>query len=209
MRVVGQIQRSKHCRAHGATAGSLAVRGRHCRCSRQPLALLPSLGPACLLRPDVGARSRACRPAEQRDVCWARLDERAPDPGGWALRPAPRMHAIIGLSRHAPSSCSCTTPKAPHRHWQRTGIEGLPRQARALHATRRERLRRERRPLHRRGERCREHRKGARGRARRAGGPRTTRGGGGGAAHFFLATPTVLPRRPVVLVCWPLTRRPQ
>lgn len=29
------------------------------------------------------------------------------------------------------------------------------------------------------------------------------------AVYFFLATPTVLPRRPVVLVCWPFTRRPQ
>lgn len=27
--------------------------------------------------------------------------------------------------------------------------------------------------------------------------------------YFFLDTPTVRPRRPVVLVCWPLTRRPQ
>ena len=31
----------------------------------------------------------------------------------------------------------------------------------------------------------------------------------GRRAHRFLATPTVLPRRPVVLVCWPFTRRPQ
>lgn len=29
------------------------------------------------------------------------------------------------------------------------------------------------------------------------------------SAHFFLETPTVLPRRPVVLVCWPRTLRPQ
>jgi hypothetical protein len=29
------------------------------------------------------------------------------------------------------------------------------------------------------------------------------------AAYFFLATPTVLPRRPVVLVCWPFTLKPQ
>lgn len=30
----------------------------------------------------------------------------------------------------------------------------------------------------------------------------------GPAAYFFLATPWVRPRRPVVLVCWPRTRRP-
>ena len=29
------------------------------------------------------------------------------------------------------------------------------------------------------------------------------------ANYFLPATPTVLPRRPVVLVCWPRTRRPQ
>jgi hypothetical protein len=29
------------------------------------------------------------------------------------------------------------------------------------------------------------------------------------SAHRFLATPTVFPRRPVVFVCWPFTRRPQ
>lgn len=32
---------------------------------------------------------------------------------------------------------------------------------------------------------------------------------GSGAVYFFLDTPTVRPRRPVVLVCWPRTRRLQ
>lgn len=38
---------------------------------------------------------------------------------------------------------------------------------------------------------------------------RQSRRGNVAAAYFFLDTPTVRPRRPVVLVCWPRTRRPQ